>query len=92
MLIIIFACFLAVPMEVLINNVSLFVFDHVPGAYVEILIFTKRPNSYSGILQLSQYLAFAPQLETLEVHVSYCVSYLVFAHLSFLLPLLPNSS
>jgi hypothetical protein len=34
MLIIIFACFLAVPMEVLINNVSLFVFDHVPGAYV----------------------------------------------------------
>jgi hypothetical protein len=58
----------------------------------EILLFTKRPNSYSGILQLSQYLAFAPQLETLEVHVSYCVSYLVFAHLSFLLPLLPNSS
>jgi hypothetical protein len=58
------------------------------------LLFTKRPNSFSGILQLSQYLAFAPQLETLEVHVSYClsVSYLVFVHLSFLLPLLPNSS
>ncbi|CAL4996485.1 unnamed protein product [Urochloa decumbens] len=40
----------------------------------EILFFTKAPNRYSGILQLSQYLAFAPQLETLELHMLYHVS------------------
>ncbi|CAL5009926.1 unnamed protein product [Urochloa decumbens] len=40
----------------------------------EILFFTKAPNRYSGILQLSQYLAFAPQLETLELHMAYHVS------------------
>uniref|UniRef100_A0A0D3GKS6 F-box domain-containing protein n=1 Tax=Oryza barthii TaxID=65489 RepID=A0A0D3GKS6_9ORYZ len=37
----------------------------------EILIFTKDPNSHSGVLQLAQYLAFAPQLETLELHMLY---------------------
>uniref|UniRef100_A0A0E0LFL7 At1g61320/AtMIF1 LRR domain-containing protein n=1 Tax=Oryza punctata TaxID=4537 RepID=A0A0E0LFL7_ORYPU len=37
----------------------------------EILIFTKEPNSHSGILQLAQYLAFAPRMETLELHMLY---------------------
>uniref|UniRef100_A0A0E0E6B5 F-box domain-containing protein n=1 Tax=Oryza meridionalis TaxID=40149 RepID=A0A0E0E6B5_9ORYZ len=37
----------------------------------EILIFTKDPNSHSGVLQLAQYLAFAPQLETIELHMLY---------------------
>ncbi|CAO2176567.1 unnamed protein product [Urochloa humidicola] len=40
----------------------------------EILIFTKAPNRYSGVLQLSQYLGFAPQLETLELHMVYHAS------------------
>nr|CAB3479903.1 unnamed protein product [Digitaria exilis] len=40
----------------------------------EIVIFTKLPNNYSGILQLAQYLAFAPQLEMLELHMLYHVS------------------
>lgn len=42
----------------------------------EILIFTKDPNSHSGVLQLAQYLAFAPQLETLELHVSALLPFL----------------
>ncbi|CAO2164492.1 unnamed protein product [Urochloa humidicola] len=41
----------------------------------EILIFTKAPNRYSGVLQLSQYLGFAPQLETLELHMVYHASF-----------------
>jgi hypothetical protein len=36
----------------------------------EIIIFTRGPNSHSGLLQLSQYLASAPHLETLELDVS----------------------
>ncbi|PVH36237.1 hypothetical protein PAHAL_6G026700 [Panicum hallii] len=35
----------------------------------EITIFTKDPNSYSGILQLAWYLALARHLETLELHL-----------------------
>ncbi|RLM61783.1 hypothetical protein C2845_PM14G02050 [Panicum miliaceum] len=35
----------------------------------EIINFTRDPNSHSGLLQLSQYLAFAPQLQTLELDV-----------------------
>ncbi|CAL5004200.1 unnamed protein product [Urochloa decumbens] len=40
----------------------------------EILVSTKSPNSHSGVLQLSQYLAFAPQLEALELHMFYYLS------------------
>jgi len=40
----------------------------------EITIVTKDPNSHSGILQLAQYLALAPHLETLELHVSCLLS------------------
>ena len=41
----------------------------------EIIILTKGPNSHSGLLQLSQYLAFVPQLEALELDVSGFLSY-----------------
>ncbi|VAH14981.1 unnamed protein product [Triticum turgidum subsp. durum] len=37
----------------------------------EIKIDTKVPNSHSGLLQLAHYLAFAPQLETLKLHMMY---------------------
>ncbi|CAO2167949.1 unnamed protein product [Urochloa humidicola] len=37
----------------------------------EITIFTKDPNRHSELLQLAHYLAFAPQLETLELHMLY---------------------
>ncbi|PVH36239.1 hypothetical protein PAHAL_6G026800 [Panicum hallii] len=40
----------------------------------EIIIFTRGPNSHSGLLQLSQYLASAPHLETLELDMIYHVS------------------
>uniref|UniRef100_A0A0D9WU31 At1g61320/AtMIF1 LRR domain-containing protein n=1 Tax=Leersia perrieri TaxID=77586 RepID=A0A0D9WU31_9ORYZ len=40
----------------------------------EVLIFTRVPNSHSAILQLAQYLAFAPQLETFELHMLYQVA------------------
>jgi hypothetical protein len=51
----------------------------------EITIFTKDPNSYSGILQLAWYLALARHLETLELHVSsllscFCFSFFVDEH------------
>jgi hypothetical protein len=45
----------------------------------EILIFTKAPNRHRGILHLSRYLAFAPQLETLELHVSGLLSCFCFS-------------
>ena len=41
----------------------------------EIIILTTGPNSHSGLLQLSQYLAFVPQLEALELDVSGFLSY-----------------
>ncbi|KAF0903686.1 hypothetical protein E2562_029059 [Oryza meyeriana var. granulata] len=50
-----------------------FMFMNLRHLTYEILIFTKSPNSHSGILQLGQYLAFAPQLETLELHMLYHV-------------------
>ncbi|CAO2205675.1 unnamed protein product [Urochloa humidicola] len=37
----------------------------------EIKIVTDHPNSYSGLLQLASYLEFAPQLETLHLHMFY---------------------
>ncbi|CAO2200027.1 unnamed protein product [Urochloa humidicola] len=37
----------------------------------EITIFTKDPNRHSELLQLAHYLAFAPQLETLQLHMFY---------------------
>jgi hypothetical protein len=36
----------------------------------EIKIFTHSPNKHSGLFQLAHYLSFAPQLETLQLHVS----------------------
>ena len=45
----------------------------------EITIVTKDPNSHSGILQLAQYLALAPHLETLELHVSSLLSCFFFS-------------
>ncbi|KAI4983460.1 hypothetical protein ZWY2020_023952 [Hordeum vulgare] len=40
----------------------------------DVTFIAQRPNSQSGILQLAQYLAFAPRLETLEVHMTYLKS------------------
>ncbi|KAE8766999.1 putative F-box/LRR-repeat protein [Hordeum vulgare] len=40
----------------------------------DVTFVAQHPNSQSGILQLAQYLAFAPQLETLEVHMTYLKS------------------
>ena len=47
----------------------------------EITIVTKDPNSHSGILQLAQYLALAPHLETLELHVSWSAILFLFLFL-----------
>lgn len=50
------------------------VFMNLRHLIYEVTFVTQRPNTQSGILQLAHYLAFAPQLETLEVHMAYLKS------------------
>jgi len=47
-----------------------YMFANLRHLTCEIKIFTRGPNEHSGLLQLAHYLSFAPQLETLQLHVS----------------------
>ncbi|EES14508.1 hypothetical protein BDA96_07G033400 [Sorghum bicolor] len=48
-----------------------YMFANLRHLTCEIKIFTRGPNEHSGLLQLAHYLSFAPQLETLQLHMLY---------------------